>query len=309
MRKIALLLFLSVSVIGSYAQEIINEEIRAKEDSIFDIKVSEQAHYAEVTIDFITKDDKDVDAAEMNARRLLQTHVIEIFSKRFNMNNQDVQEIWDVIDDKCQNVEIKHGDLLSVFSYIAKDAFKGLFGSKKMKPLTPDDSLILFGPKEKVVLPKVEPVVTEKEETTEMVETKAEVKNVTETQVVEEEKTETVAAEPEVKPEVKVLEPEPKEVVVPTLCQTMIAKENYQLLMQFLDQEMTYGRLFFGGLNRMQRPEKCYVVIFEKATGKIVAVLDKGESNRMNFMTQKEDRHDNYGRGEYGKIFIQENNK
>ena len=339
MRKFISLLFLVTATMGTHAQEITSQENQAKEDSIFNVKISEEAHYAEVTIDYITKDDKDVNAQEMDARRLLQAHIIEIFSKRFNMNNEDVQEIWDVIDDKCQNVEIKRGDLFSVFSYITKDAFKGLFGRKKLKPLTEQDSLILFGPKEKVALPKAEPLVAAKtepetvaekeqtvEEVKEAVEVKAEVAEVKVAvaekaevaeaviekaevkaeKVVEEVKTVVEEIKAEVKPEVKAQVTEQPEVIVPDLCQTMIAKENFQALMGFLDQEKTYGKLFFGGINNMQNLEKCYVVILDKNTGKIVGVLDKGKGNRMNFMTRQQDRHDNYTREGYRKIFVQE---
>lgn len=312
MRKFISLLILLSANIGIHAQEVTSQENQAKEDSIFNVKISEEAHYAEVTIDFLMKDDKDVSAQEMDARRLLQAHIIEIFSKRFNMNNDDVQEIWDVIDDKCQNVEIKRGDLLSVFSYITKDAFKGLFGRKQLKPLTPQDSLILFGPKEKEVLPVAEPLVAEKTESNtktdnnEIAEEKSETLKVEEVKTVVEVKTIPEVTEPEVKIEKKTNEPKQEAVEIPELCQTIIAKRDFQALMSFLDQEKTYGNLFFGGMNSMQKLEMCYVVILEKSSGKIVGVLDKGNANRLNFMTRKQERHDNYTREEYRKIFVQE---
>lgn len=62
---------------------------------------------------------------------MLQAHVIEVFAKRLHMEPKDVQEIWDVIDDKCQNIVVRKGDLFRVFSYIVKDAV-GL-GRKKPK--------------------------------------------------------------------------------------------------------------------------------------------------------------------------------
>lgn len=300
MRKIASLLFLLAAIVGVHAQEITSQENQAKEDSIFNVKISEEAHCAEVTIDYITKDDKDVSATEMESMRLLQTHIIEIFSKRFKMDNKDVQEIWDVIDDKCQNVEIKRGDLWSVFSYITKDAFTGLFSKKKMKPLTPQDSLALFGPQKTgdIVLPtdSVEEMKTEvKEEEVKIEETK---------KVVVADDNDKAEDKKEEKPELEV-----KEVVIPELCQELIAKESFDPLMKYLEGEKTYGKLMFGGAGSMQKLERCYVVIFSRTTQKIVAVLDKGESTRMNFMTKKNDDYRQYDRKQYGMIFVQEYNK
>ena len=301
MRKFVSLLFLLAMIASTHAQEVISQETQAKEDSIFNDKISEEAHYAEVTIDYITKDDKDVSATEMESMRLLQTHIIEIFSKRFKMSNKDVQEIWDIIDDKCQNVEIKRGDLWSVFSYITKDAFAGLFHKKKIQPLTPQDSLVLFGP------PKTEKIVSSTNPTENTkVEVKEEVvKTETEQVTVTEDKKETeqtVAVDEKKETEIK-------DVVIPELCRKIIAKETFHPLTQFLNQEKNYGNLVFGSSRDMQRIEKCYIVILSKTTQKIVAVLDKGESGRINFITKKHDDHRLYDKKQYVVIFIQEYNK
>ena len=69
---------------------------------------------------------------------------------------------------------------------------------------------------------------------------------------------------------------------------------------------MIYQRLIYGSAQKMQRHEKCYIVLTDKTTGSIVAVLDKGESERMNFVTKKMDNFKNYQGGNYKAIFVQE---
>ena len=96
------------------------------------------------------------------------------------------------------------------------------------------------------------------------------------------------------------------EVVVPDLCQTMISKGKMNELMRFLNQEKKYQRLMFGNRNSMQFLDKCYIVIIEKSTQSIVAVLDKGESERMNFVSKKMDNLTNYRGGNYAAVYVQE---
>ena len=62
----------------------------------------------------------------------------------------------------------------------------------------------------------------------------------------------------------------------------------------------------YGTAKTMQRPEKCYIVLTDKTTGALVAVLDKGQSDRMNFVTKKMDHFRNYQGGNYKAIFVQE---
>ena len=312
MRKISLFFILSMLAVGIHAQELTERELQAKEDSIFNLKFSEEAHYAETAVELIMEDDASVSVARQQSMLLLQTHIVEIFSKCLNMKNQDVQEIWDLIEEKGGEIEIQRGDLFKVCKYIAKDALKGWLGSKKLKPLTPEDSLILFGPKETKVLlaestkpndvtpeppvipdPPVKPEPSVKSE-----ESKTTVPSV---------KTDVpTKQESPMKPEESV-KPEPvQEVVVPDLCEKIIAKGNFQALMGFLEQEKAYGNLVFGGVSEMQYLSKCYVVALERANQKIAAVHDKGNASRMNFMTKKMDYHGNYKSDKYALIFIQE---
>lgn len=282
MRKFGLFLILSVLSIGIHAQELTEQEVQAKEDSVFNIKFKEQAHYAELVIDMATKEDKDVTVAEQQSMLLLQTHIIEIFSKRFKMSNEDVREIWDVIEDKCQNVEIKRGTLWSTFIYIAKDAFKGFLGGK-VKDLTPEDSLILFGPEEEEVF------IPEKKDTAA-------------------DDTIIPTPDPVIKDTItEPVVPSPKpDIVVPAFCKKLIEKTNKKELEAFLEDGALYNELMYGTLDDMQYISKCYVVIIEKATEKIIGVLDKGDSGRVNFMTQETDYYGKYDKEKYELIFVQE---
>lgn len=280
MRKFGLFLILSVLSIGIHAQELTEREAQAKEDSIFNIKLSEQAHYAEVVIDMATDDNEAVSLAQQQSIALLQTHVIEIFAKRLKMSAQDVREIWDVIDDKCQNVEIKRGSLWRVFTYMAKDALKGFLGGK-VKDLTPEDSLILFGPEE------VEKLISPVKPDTIVID--------------------TVVPKPNPIVPDSIIKPiPPKPVVVPDFCKKLIEKGNKKALEAFLEDGALYGELMFGTLDDMQYISKCYVVIIEKATGKIIGVLDKGESARFNFVTQGMDYYGKYDKEKYELFFVQE---
>ena len=90
------------------------------------------------------------------------------------------------------------------------------------------------------------------------------------------------------------------------MCQNLIAKGNFDKVYRYLKQEMIYQRLIYGSAQKMQRHEKCYIVLTDKTTGSIVAVLDKGESERMNFVTKKMDNFKNYQGGNYKAIFVQE---
>ena len=111
------------------AQDTAEEEARKKAE-INEIKLSENTIYADV-IEMVTDDNEAVSLAQQKSMNMLQMHVIEMFAKRMKMPPEDVQEIWDVIDDKCQNIVVKKGDLFRVFTYIVKDAV-GL-GRKKPK--------------------------------------------------------------------------------------------------------------------------------------------------------------------------------
>ena len=262
-----------------------------------------------------------------------------------NMSKADVQEIWDVIDDKCQNIVVRKGDLLRVFSYIMKDAI-GL-GPKKPKQKDiekylgdetkeeiADTTLVkeasiqlanaMTGSKDSInVAPtkKAGEVVAEKKETAAIVEVKegntaavAEetAKATTTVQVsvtipVVEDAVKVVTPEPEV----KVVEPVKEEakalnVEVPELCQEMIEQGNMNKLLIYLGKKKAANELMFGNSNTMQYVERCYIAVIDKKSRKIVALLDKGATDRVNFMSKQMDHFKNYKTGQYAAIFVQE---
>lgn len=368
---IALALCAACSIKAQEVQPQVPEGIQAKDikdiKDINELKQSEQYVYGEV-IEVLTDENENVSLAQQKSIAKMQTHVIEIFGERLKMEKKDVQEIWDVIDDKCQNVVIKKGDLLRVLSYIAKDA---IFGTKTKKPgeidewfparpdttssggattILPDttnvatqpakaDSTIIAQPTDPktpadTIGKTVPPVIvtysltlnaTEggrvngagkyKEGTTVTIEAlPAEGYNFTgwatlagDTLSNAQRYDYTMGSKETTLTACFVKKPAPAPVVeVPALCETLMAQKTYARLMSFLKAEKSQQKLMYGNFDTMQYPEKCYVVIVDKATRVITAVLDKGETDRMNFVTKKNDRYTNYRGGNYAIIFIQE---
>jgi Icc-related predicted phosphoesterase len=111
-----------------WAQDVTTPEDEAKKKDINNIKLSEMAVYSDV-VQMATSEEEAVSLAQQKSIQMMQTHVVEICAKRLHMDKKDVQEIWDVIDDKCQNIVVKKGDLFRVFTYIMKDALH--LGPKK----------------------------------------------------------------------------------------------------------------------------------------------------------------------------------
>lgn len=331
MRKIVFFVMCALCSMGMNAQDMTAQEEASKKREINTIKLSEQAVYADV-IELATDDNEAVTLAQQKSIQLLQTHVIEIFAKRMNMSKADVQEIWDVIDDKCQNIVVRRGDLLRVFSYIMKDAV-GLTPSKPSKKYldylektkneeaqsatTVDDDAqpdtaavkeaafefanVITGFKDSIN------VASEKKEKV-IAATGGETATVT---VIEEEK----KVEPKIglpniieekKEEVKEPEVKAQEVTVPVICQEMIEQGNYHKLQIYLGKKKAENKLMFGNSRKMQYIERCYIALIDKKTMEITAVLDKGENDRMNFMTKQMDHFKNYKNGQYAAIFVQE---
>ena len=345
MRKFVFFVMLAICSVNMYGQELSDAEAQNKKKEINSIKLSEEAVYADV-VELALDDSESVSLAQQKSIQMLQTHVIEIFAKRMNMSKADVQEIWDVIDDKCQNIVVRKGDLCRVFTYIMKDAIG--FGRKKPDPkyedwVKPTDGKgkevnadskkkeekteeaaieekaqeianAMTGGKDSIntVVEKKAEVIEKKEEVAEKVtETVEKKEEATQTTVVAEEKV-VEDAKPKVvdvpvveekKPEVKVETPE---VNVPTLCQEIIEQGTFNKLTVYLGKKKAENKLMFGNPNQMQYVERCYVVLFEKKSRNIVTVLDKGEGDRMNFVTKQMDHLKNYKNGQYGAIYVQE---
>lgn len=334
MKKIFIYALLSMLVVSAKAQEVSDQDANQKSKAINQVKLSEQAMYAEV-VELASDDFEAVSLAQQKTINKLQNNVIEACAQRMNITKEQAKEIFDIIDDKCQNVVVKKGDMVRVFAYIAKDAvglsrkkakqedIDAIFGpeedsvdSTMIADNTAQAMNLLMGKKDSIDNVSVQPApattLTTTTTTTTVVTTTAVTQPVvTPAQPV------VVPAQPVVVPAqpVAASTPEPKvepapapavEVVVPVLCQTMIDKGNMKELMRYLSQEKRYHRLMFGNFSAMQYPEKCYIVIIDKATQHIVSVLDKGDSERMNFISKKMDRYLNYRNGNYAAVFVQE---
>ena len=297
--KLALLLFFCATTLcAQYAAP--SEEDKAKGKEINNIKRSGDAAYADVYQEAASESEALTEAEE-KSKAMLQAHVIEIFAKRLGMSKKDVQDIWAVIESRCKHVVVKRGDLYRVFTYVMKSQFDPDYVPEpkpepdpKPKPEPKPEPEPKPQPevKDSVVLPPPIPAPEPQPEKKDTV---------------------TVPAppapepEPEPKPEPAdiVVTPAP-EVLVPDLCQKIIATKAFKPLMKFLNQQKVQQILMFGNANKMQYHEKCYIVVVERASQTIVAVLDKGDSERMNFVSKKMDHYRNYKGGNNTCVFVQE---
>ena len=340
MRKVVLYALFSLIVLGMEAQEISEQDANQKSKAINQVKLSEQAMYAEV-VELASDDFEAVSLAQQKTINKLQNNVIEACAQRMNITKEQAKEIFDIIDDKCQNVVVRKGDMVRVFAYIAKDAV-GLTRKKaKQKDLDEifgleedvDSTLIadntaqamnlLMGKNDSidnVSYQQLPTTTTTTTTTTTVVTTTAvtqPVASATQQVVASVQPVVTPIQQPVAASTQPVVAPAPApkvepapapvvEVSVPALCQTMIDKGNMKELMRYLSQEKRYHRLMFGNFSSMQYPEKCYIVILDKGTQNIVSVLDKGDTERMNFISKKMDRYINYRNGNYAAVFVQE---
>ena len=142
MKKLSYLFILLLFPIVAFAQEATVQDKENKE-KIKEIKLSEDYVYA----DAVTEE--NLSEAQQNSMDLLRANVNAIFAERFHMSKEDVEDIWDVIEDKCQNVTIKKGDLFRVFTYIMKDY---LFPGKKKKKVK-NEELVKVKPSKDEILP------------------------------------------------------------------------------------------------------------------------------------------------------------
>lgn len=127
MRKILLYVALVVCAIGTNAQDMNPDEVAKLKKEMNEIKKSGDYVYAEGLAEYLSDDgDKAVTQAQKQSMDKLHTQIVMIFSKQLHMSPEDVEEIWDVIDDKCQNVEITAGDVTRTFLYIGKEALASL---------------------------------------------------------------------------------------------------------------------------------------------------------------------------------------
>lgn len=307
MRKFTIVWGLLLCVLQIGAQGVsVSPEDAAKKQEIKEIKLGEDHVYADV-YEVAADDEAALRLAEVKSVNMLQARVIEQAAGQLGMDKEAVKKIFDVIDDKCQNIVITNGDMVRVFTYIMKDKV----GLSRSKPKDKDDEYY-FG--EDSIAKNLADQVLEGQDSINYVVSQPEVKE----ESVEKVKEETVVETPEKKEEAKKDEGTPlvkilpaeqvipaSEVVIPELCQKLIATKNFDGLMAFLRKEKAANKLMWGNANRMQRHELCYIVALDRVTKEIVAVLDKGEAERMNFMNKKKEHARNY-RGTHSCVFVQE---
>ena len=360
MRKYILYITLIIFSMSVQAQQMTPEEEAKLKREINEIKWKEDAVFAEI-VDYLSDDsDKAVTQAQQQSMLKLQTVVVELFAQNLNMKKEDVQEIWDTIEDKCQNIEIRSGDVIRVFRYIPKalltlrnsevnlesnknkkkqkelDEYFGKVPTVEQNPTPMAPEQLAETESEPKGEQEVSSIIAEVNEKVNEDDSEVVAQNAAESTPIEEtKKEEIVETEPEIEEEnleahqnttpadsVKAMEAglvatapgitpivEPTtEVVTPELCKTMLTYEDQTSLVSFLQSEALYEKLIFGGYRSMRRPSDCYIAIIDKSTRKIVTILDKGVSERMNFVTKKMDNFENYREGgKYAAIFVQEN--
>lgn len=381
MKKIKLFFLLLTCAVGLNAQDIPSEEDAAKKKEINQIKLSEEAVYADVMQPAATPEEA-IEQSKARTFTLLQTHVVEAVVKDLNMSREDAKKLWSELESKCHHIVVSQMDMYRVFTYIMRaDLIPGAATAQPTEAAVATEvapvvavavaqpvqaaPVVAAQPADSALVAQAQPVeavvpVAQPADTVAAAPVAQPVQPVQAAPVVAAQPVQTVqpvdsamvaqaqpvqtvapvaqpadsaavavvaqpvqavqaapvqaapvvavqpvqAAQPVVEPEP---EPEPEIVVeIPALCQTMIDKGNMSDLMRFLNTEKNYQRLMYGNSSTMQYPEKCYIVIIDKETREIVSVLDKGQRERMNFITKEMDRYSNYRRGNYAAVFVQE---
>ena len=321
MKKLSYLFILLLLPIVAFAQEA-TEQDKENKEKIKEIKLSEDYVYA----DAVTED--NLSEAQQNSMDLLRANVNAIFAERFHMPKEDVEEIWDVIEDKCQNVTIKKGDLFRVFTYIMKDY---LFPGKKKKnvkneelaevkpskdeilpdeieevsealvndslPTVAQNKIMNFVPETKPdATPEPEPQQTQDAGESEATEVPV---PVTTSVATEEPVTTTVITTPVTQVEEPVAA-EPEEITVSSpsapaldpIVKELLETQTYKELISLLDQKKEEGILIYGRIKTMRSPDRCYLAIFKKS--EVITILGKGDKERLNLKTNTEDSLNNY---------------
>lgn len=321
MKRIALFVMLAACTLGVSAQEMISEEEAFIKKELNELKKDENIVCVEV-VEYLADDSENtITLSQQKSMQLLQAHVIEIFAKRFKMDKKDVQEIMDVIDDKCQNVEIRKGDLLRVFKYILLDAARlssGKVSQKEWDKYVGEAKKIDVKNMSAPVVPAAdsekEPEVKETADSTAGVSPVPTTPQPASTKTTSQPATTPTVAEPAVSEVTTPVTPTPQpvipattvEVKVPELCQTLLKQKDMTTLLKYLDTEKAYEKLIYGTERSMRRVADCYIVVVDKATKKIETVLDKGKADRMNFVTGQMDNFNNYRTGgKYQAVFVQ----
>ena len=118
--KLSALFFLMAISLWGQNSTISSDDVN-KGKEINTIKKTEGALYAD-TYQEITANEAELAEAQKRSMDMLKTHVIEVFSKRLNMTNEDVREMWSTLESRCKNIVVKKGDLFRVFTYVMKSS-------------------------------------------------------------------------------------------------------------------------------------------------------------------------------------------
>lgn len=257
------------------AQSMSVEEIQKQ---INLIKLSESAVYAEV-IDFISNDSSNADiyALRKNSVNLLNTYVVDYFVEAIQLNKSAIQALCDSVIANCNYLEYKKSDTYKVFTYIDKEKLNSFSAEKQIFAIN----------EEKQIHGYYNELFQEIENTTE--------KNIQINSVDSITKTNNDSVE--------IID---TTIQVPPICKEILSKKTMGEILDYLDTEKTYERLIYGNYQSMNKPTDCYVIILDKETRTIHALLDKGLTTRMNFINSKADSFNNYrGRSDLYAIFVQ----
>lgn len=341
MKKIQSLILVLFCVCSAYAQDVISPEDAARKKEINKIKLSEEAVYADVNQP-ASSPEEAIELSKSRSFTMLQTHVVETIVQDLNMSREDAKKLWNDLESKCMHIVVAQGDIYRVFTYIMRSSIisggeteapaemelvaETTIQPEAVVPVTqPVDSASVVAevvqpvaqPVDSVTVAQVQPEtpVTQPVDSVAMAQAQpvAPVSQPVDSTALAQVQALPVAQPVAVVQPVPVVQPEPEpepepeiEIEIPAICQTMMDKGNMSDLMRYLNQEKNYQRLMYGNSSTMQYPEKCYIVIIDKDTREIVSLLDKGQRERMNFITKQMDRYSNYRKGNYAAVFVQE---
>lgn len=302
----------AVHVAGAQEQ---NQEEKAK---IKEIKLSGNYYFADVTMS------KAKDALELALRNLVLTVQSELSVGK---------EIEPRVKEKWQHIILPRADKQWVFAYIYKGDVDEKFSGQKVTGEKKDTLVVV--PVEKDTLrdvpvvkdtvvnvgdvdttrdtEQVKTVVVPKDsvgsDTVQKVappavkaDTSREIQRVTDTVVIVQKDTVVINRRDTVVVREIVKEEKPRTTGNPMLDHILTFKK-IDGLQRYFVQKKEEGKLMFGKLSSVVKPEKCYMVIFSRA-GDVIAILDKGAGARRNLTKGTDGDHlDNY-KGQ-GKVWFQ----
>lgn len=247
----------------------------SKLQEINEIKWSENVVYAELLVENTHSSDWAV--LEQQSLQILIPHVMEFVARYKSVSKQERQMLRDLVEEKCYYIRWENVDVIRVFAYVKKEDIGFTTDNQKKEDLKTQ------------FIGRSAGLVDENR----LAMSDAEVQRVD--SLIELYSVEISDNDAE------------SEVQIPTLCRKMYATKTFSDLLAFLSTEKLYEKLIYGNRKSMIHPENCYVVIVDKASKDIVAILDKGKDVRMNFVSQKLDHLDNYmGINKYSAVLVQE---